>query len=62
MPYHDALSVVIVGHDFPDWQLPSAGDEACDTAGVTGKKLLWEMNRPIPINLPAPKKRKGPNA
>lgn len=49
--YGDALRAVMVGHEFPAWQVPSA-HAACEAADVKPLKLLWEMSRPLPINLP----------
>lgn len=44
--YGDALRAVIVGHEFPSWQVPSALT-LCAEAKVDAQRLTWEMSRPL---------------
>jgi len=53
--YGEALRAVIVGHGFPEWQVPSAVT-LCDEANVDAQRLIWEMSRPLLIRL----KRRNP--
>lgn len=48
--YGDALRAVIVGHEFPSWQVPSALT-LCAEAQVDARRLIWDMSRPLVITL-----------
>jgi hypothetical protein len=43
--YGDALVAVVVGHEFPNWQIDGAV-KACDRAQVRLGKLAWQSGRP----------------
>jgi hypothetical protein len=45
--YGQALSWVVVGEKFPDWQLPAAR-EVAKRAGAELRRMSWEVNFPWP--------------
>jgi hypothetical protein len=49
-PYGDALRAVMVGHEFPDWQIASAL-AVCEEVGAAALKLNWDMGAPYAHNL-----------
>jgi hypothetical protein len=43
--YGDALTAVVLGHEFPDWQR-SGALEAADRAAISVFKLRWDLSKP----------------
>jgi hypothetical protein len=48
--YGDALRAVIVGHEFPEWQVPSAL-ALCAKTSAMPKRMHWELSQPWVIDL-----------
>lgn len=45
-----ALRAVMVGHEFPRWQIPAVL-KACGDTGIDALRIDWSMGRPIPAQL-----------
>jgi hypothetical protein len=49
--YQDTLAAVMVGAEFPDWQVPAVLD-ACKRARVDARRVEWKfLNQPMPTKL-----------
>ena len=43
--YGDALQAVVLGEQFPEWQVAGA-QKICEAAGVELKRVRWAQGRP----------------